>query len=67
MDKQEFIEKGRSRLTDKVDVSLCNTWSYLLCVEKPPYNITGKYLFFSNDWELLQQIAITEIENNGFI
>jgi hypothetical protein len=31
-----------------------------------PYKITGKYLFFSSDRDLLKKIAIDEIENNGF-
>lgn len=66
MNKQEFIEENRISLTGKVDISLYDIWEYILSVEKPSYDITGKYLFFSNDRELLQQIAITEIENNGF-
>jgi hypothetical protein len=31
-----------------------------------PYEITGKYLFFSPNRELLVEIAINELENGGF-
>ncbi|HAS28073.1 MAG TPA: hypothetical protein DCR59_02615 [Dehalococcoidia bacterium] len=31
-----------------------------------PYEITGKYLFFSLDRALLVEIAINELENGGF-
>ena len=34
--------------------------------DKPNYKITGKYLFFCEDREVLKKIAIEEIENNGF-
>ena len=32
----------------------------------PPYPITGKYLFFSTNRELLIEIATDELENGGF-
>ncbi|MGZ0019766.1 hypothetical protein [Nitrosomonas sp. wSCUT-2] len=66
MDRDEFIEKGRVKFTDKIDTSVCDTWFYLLSKEMPSYKITGKYLFFSSDRDFLQRIAINEIENNGF-
>jgi len=66
MDKQEFIEQNRSRLTEKVDTAPCDTWDYLLSVDKTPYEVTGKYLFFSKDRDLLVKIAVEEIENGGF-
>ena len=31
-----------------------------------PYRITGKYLFFSRNRELLVEIAVSELENGGF-
>jgi hypothetical protein len=31
-----------------------------------PYEITGKYLFFSPNRELLIEVAINELENGGF-
>ncbi len=33
---------------------------------KAPYEITGKYLFFSHNRDLLIKIAINELENGGF-
>ncbi|MHA1739399.1 MAG: hypothetical protein ACTSWD_12485 [Candidatus Heimdallarchaeota archaeon] len=41
-------------------------WEYFIHKQKPNYKITGKYLFFCKDREVLRQIAIDEIENNGF-
>ena len=41
-------------------------WMWFLSTEKPPYRITGKYLFFSNLKFKLVEIAINELENYGF-
>ena len=41
-------------------------WIWLLGEEKPNYEITGKYLFFSSDKDKLIEIAINEIEKHGF-
>jgi hypothetical protein len=41
-------------------------WIWLQSIEKVPYKITGKYLFFSEDKEKLLEIATKEIENHGF-
>ena len=41
-------------------------WLWFKSKEKPPYIITGKYLFFSDDIDTLKGIAIDEISNNGF-
>ena len=41
-------------------------WIWLLSMEKPNYDITGKYLFFSDDKEKLIGIATNEIEKHGF-
>ena len=41
-------------------------WILLLGEEKPNYEITGKYLFFSSDKDKLINIAINEIEKHGF-
>jgi len=41
-------------------------WLWFLSKEKPPYAIMGKYLFFSGDIEVLEEIALEEIQNNGF-
>ena len=41
-------------------------WIWHLSEEKPNYEITGKYLFFSSDQDKLIEIATNEIENHGF-
>ena len=41
-------------------------WLYLISEEKPNYEITGKYLFFSPDIDKLIEIANNEIEKYGF-
>ena len=41
-------------------------WEWFFHKEEPHYEITGKYLFFCEDREILRKIAIDEIENNGF-
>ena len=41
-------------------------WIWLRSTEKLTYEITGKYLFFSDDKNKLIEIAINEIENHGF-
>lgn len=41
-------------------------WEYIESVKEPPYGITGKYLFFSSDRELLIEIAKDEILNHDF-
>src|SRR3989442_1056419 len=41
-------------------------WQYLFRRNKPGYDISGKYLFFSEDRHRLVRIAVEEIENNGF-
>mgnify|MGYP001099213068 CR=1 FL=1 len=41
-------------------------WLWFLSKEKPPYPITGKYLFFSENLDTLKEIALEEIRNNGF-
>lgn len=41
-------------------------WIWLFSEEKPNYEITGKYLFFSSDKDKLIEIASNEIEKHGF-
>ncbi len=41
-------------------------WIWLLGEEKPNYEITGKYLFFSSDQDKLIEIATNDIEKHGF-
>lgn len=41
-------------------------WEWFESNEGVPYDIAGKYMFFSKDREPLKAIAIDEIENGGF-
>ena len=41
-------------------------WVWLSCPEPPPYEVTGKYLFFSADREQLLELARYEIRYHGF-
>lgn len=41
-------------------------WIWLFSEEKPNCEITGKYLFFSEDKNKLIEIATNEIEKHGF-
>lgn len=41
-------------------------WYWIKSKEQPPYEITGKYLFFSENQKRLIEIAKNEIKNHGF-
>ena len=41
-------------------------WEWFTAAERPPYRITGKYLFFSPDRERLVAIALEELESGAF-
>ena len=41
-------------------------WTYVISEKKPNYDITGKYLFFSENKERLLEIAKNEILEQGF-
>jgi hypothetical protein len=41
-------------------------WLWIESEKEPGYNISGKYLFFSENRERLIEIAENEIENYGF-
>lgn len=50
----------------KVTTKSDGYWLWFASEEKPPYMITGKYLFFSEDFDILKRNATDEISNNGF-
>ena len=54
------------KIPQKVRKVFDGYWIWLSSGKKPPYDITGKYLFFSEDKDKLLEIAINEIENHGF-
>lgn len=41
-------------------------WEWFFATEAPPDDITGKYLFFSSDRDLLVGIAVEELRNGEF-
>ena len=41
-------------------------WEWFFHKDKFGYEITGKYLFFCENRDVLKKIAVEEIENNGF-
>ena len=61
-------KKKISVLSTNVISSCDGYWEWFERSDAPviPYEITGKYLFFSVNRDLLIEIAINELENNGF-
>lgn len=49
-----------------VDVTFDGYWIWLRSKRKPPYLITGKCLFFSEDPARLEEIALAKIQGHGF-
>jgi hypothetical protein len=50
----------------KINRECSDGWEFFFGSEKPPYQITGKYMFFSPDRELLVRIALDELESGAF-
>ncbi len=58
---------GKKRKMSNSVSSFCDDyWEWFVRSETAPYEITGKYLFFSADRDLLVEIAIEELETGGF-
>ncbi len=49
-----------------VERSTDGHWEWFVKNERPTYAITGKYLFFSVDREILIRIAVDELTTGGF-
>ena len=49
-----------------IEMESMGNWLWFQSKTNQPYEITGKYLFFSEDIEILKKIANDEISNNGF-
>lgn len=59
--------KTKKKAVSKNVSSYCSAaWEYFDRNEPLPYEITGKYMFFSEDRTMLKKIAIEELENGGF-
>ena len=60
------VKKKARKAVNQV-TSLCDGyWEWFLSSEPAPYEVTGKYLFFSVDRELLIKIAKEELKEGGF-
>ena len=57
---------GRSIDSSPVQRFCRGDWEWFLTTEDPPYEVTGKYLFFSTDRDLLIRIAIEELASGQF-
>jgi hypothetical protein len=62
-------KKKKTEVLSEHVIGICD--GYWEWFERPditaiPYRITGKYLFFSRNRELLVEIAVDELENGGF-
>ena len=72
MSKELILSKEKKKkinvLSTNVISSCDGYWEWFERSDTPviPYEITGKYLFFSLNRDLLIEIAINELENNGF-
>jgi hypothetical protein len=65
--------KSKLKLQERVITELVgsltiegDTWEHFIKRERPPYEMTGKYLFFSADRDQLEKIVIGELEHGGF-
>jgi hypothetical protein len=62
-------QNNKPKVLSKNVISKCDgywEWFNRSEIPEPPYPITGKYLFFSSNRELLIEIATDELENGGF-
>lgn len=57
---------GSDNLDEQVKSYCDGYWERFERTEPPPYEITGKYLFFSANRDLLIQIALEELGKGGF-
>jgi len=51
---------------DRVQRHCEGGWEWFRVSEEPPYQITGKYMFFSINRALLVRIALKELRSGGF-
>lgn len=56
----------KKAVSDNVGSHCDGYWERFERNEPPPYEITGKYLFFSTEREVLVQIAVGALERGGF-
>jgi len=62
-------QKGKTRVLSTNVIGSCDgywEWFDRSDIVTVPYKITGKYLFFSLNRDLLIEITINELENGGF-
>ena len=60
------MNRKKRKLSDSVSSFCDDYWEWFVRSETAPYEITGKYLFFSSSRYLLVEIAIEGLETGGF-
>jgi hypothetical protein len=60
------LNRKNRKLSDSVSSFCDDYWEWFVRSETAPYKITGKYLFFSANRNLLVKIAVEELETGGF-
>lgn len=53
-------------VSENVSSSCDGHWEWFRANEGPTYKITGKYLFYSADRDLLVRVVVEELEEGGF-
>jgi len=61
-----ILNRKKCKLSDSVNSFCDDYWEWFVRSETAPYEITGKYLFFSSSRYLLVEIAVEELETGGF-
>ena len=61
-----ILNRKTHKLSDSVNSFCEEYWEWFVRSETAPYEITGKYLFFSANRDLLVEIAVEELEKGGF-
>ena len=60
------MNRKKRKLSDSVSGFCDDYWEWFVRSETAPYEISGKYLFFSANRDLLVEIAVEELETGGF-
>ncbi|MDP2807389.1 MAG: hypothetical protein Q8O74_04530 [bacterium] len=66
-ERKNTLKKATNKYVNiKITEDPLGCWEHYISKEKIPYKITGKYLFFSVNRNVLKKIATTEIKNHNF-
>ena len=59
-------DRSENSISENIRSFYDGHWEWFIRTDPPPYEITGKYLFFSPYRNLLEDIAVEELEHDGF-